>query len=107
MKINPEVLELQRRILGFWQQSKDIYYFGHISDGQQTGMVGITYKNGKMEKRQYSIIKYSHGFELHISNFEYTLSILSEQKILLIGPLPAGAHIEFKKLPNNITIQMN
>lgn len=107
MTINPEVLELQSRIFGFWQQDKDIYYFGHIPEKQQTGIVEITYENDKIEKRQYNIVKYTNGFELHISNFEYTLSILSEQKMLLIGPLPAGAHIEFKKLPNKIIITIS
>jgi hypothetical protein len=58
MQTNSEILRLQGLLFGFWQATEEIYYFGHIPDNAASGTVEISYKS----------------FELHISNFEYTLT---------------------------------
>jgi hypothetical protein len=106
MQTNSEILRLHSLLFGYWQANEDIYYFGHIPDNVVEGTVEISYKKGVEEKRQYNVRQFAHGFELHISNFEYTLSKLNEQEMLLIGPLPGDTPMKFKKLQNKITYSM-
>jgi hypothetical protein len=104
MAITSEILNRQGLIFGFWEYNKDLYYFGHIPDEQHKGIVEITLTNNKVEKMQYNIVEYTHSFELHISNLQYTLYHLNEQEMLLIGPLPTGVHMKFSKLPNKASM---
>ena len=106
MAIQLDIFLAQRLIFGFWNQNGDKYYFGHIADGTNQGVVETEHKKGTKDKRLYNILDSPDGLLLHISNFQFSIQTLNEKEMHIWGPLPAGVLMKYEKIPNKITYSM-